>query len=142
MFKHAIAVFMLLAAAVSAPAWAVGLPGSVNTPVVQNHMDLSSVGTSAPTINIYAAAIYAGHVFFATKDGGWEAWSGAGEPPAYDHVPSTITAYNILLLDGSMDVSPFAGAQLAVGYGKLTAGGSAFADMLQSGQYQIIYTVQ
>jgi hypothetical protein len=90
---------------------------------------LTELGT---TRRIFIAGILGSQIYFLTPSG-WQAWT-SGEFPAY--ASGAIANRTIRVFDGRLDLSSVAGAQIYVGYG------TDDAEMLRSGRYAVVHTLQ
>ena len=81
---------------------------------------------------IFIAGVLGSQIYFLTPTG-WQPWA-SGSIPVY--ASGAIATQTIRVFDGSIDLSGAAGAQIYVGYG------TDDAEMLASGRYALVHTLQ
>ncbi|MDK2126676.1 hypothetical protein [Parachitinimonas caeni] len=103
----------------------------VSTPKVTANLAINAADVGKPGY-LYVGAVVGGNAYLKGPSG-WAPLN-AASPLAYSAV--TLGTHSIPVLDGTLNIAPYKGAQLFVGYG-LSAD-----DMMLNQRYQPIYTVQ
>lgn len=133
-----VALACALFALAAGPAWAGTIVAQSSTAVPRPSLAVRvqpDAGEIGQPLNFYVGALFQGLIFIKSADAGWRVWTPGMPIPAFQSATGA-ASHTINVLDGSLDVSAYAGAKVYVGYGRTEAEMLSTPDHLQR-----VYTV-
>ncbi len=108
--------------------------GTMPTPTLTVHVQPDGEEIGQP-LKFYVGVLFQRQVYLKTENGAWQPWV-PGSPIPHARSETGAPVHSLNLLDGSLNLSPFSGVIVFVGYGRDEA------DMFQKpGHLRRVYTV-